>query len=276
MVHWGLLIVLYLFLAGMAGGILFTTTMYEVFYNDTSSKIKKGYFYAFIILIISVVFLIFDLERPERFLNMIFAYKFFSPMSVGSWALLFFGIVSFSLMAINSQGVFSGIGNIILKFIPYKAILLIGAALSVFLSAYTGVLLSETTISIWSATPFLGALFLTSGVSCGVCFLMFLNKEDHIFLSKGKILDNLCLLLEMAIILFFVLSLTIGYVSYNEIKHILSGFYGFLFIGVGIILGIVIPLFMNAFAKKSLISPALVLVGGFFLRYAIVFAGQIR
>ncbi len=275
-INWGLLVVLYLFLAGMAGGIYFTTAMYEFFNKDINERIKKGYFYAFVLLLIAVFFLILDLERPERFMHMMFAYKFFSPMSMGSWGLFFFGLNAFITMSINSKGALRSLGDFFLRFLPYKAFILIGTALSVFLSAYTGVLLSETTITLWSSTPFLGALFLTSGVSCGVCLLMLLNRENEDFLKKGKILDNMCLILELTVILFFILALTIGYGPFIEVKTIFTGLYGFLFIGIGIILGALVPLLINASGKITMLSPLLVLIGAFFLRYAIVFAGQIR
>lgn len=275
-VNWGILVVLYLFIAGMAGGIYFTTAMYEFFNKDISYKMKKGYFYSFVLLIIAVILLILDLERPARFIHMMFAYKFFSPMSMGSWGLLFFGINAFITMSINSQGALKPFGNLFLRFLPYKAYILVGSALSVFLSAYTGVLLSETTITLWSATPFLGSLFLTSGVSCGVCFLMIMNREDENFLKKGKILDNMCLMLEITIILFFVLALTIGNQVYPETKNLFNGLYGFIFIGLGVIVGAILPLIINVYGKITIASPLLVLIGAFFLRYAIVFAGQVR
>lgn len=275
-VNWGLLVVLYLFIAGMAGGIYFTTAMYEFFGDGINDKMKKGYFYAFSLLIVAVILLILDLERPARFIHMMLAYKFFSPMSMGSWGLFFFGLNAFITVSINSKGALKPLGEIFLKFLPYKAYILVGSALSVFLSAYTGVLLSETTITIWSSTPFLGSLFLTSGVSCGVCFLMLLNRENLDFIKKGKLLDNLCLILELIIILFFVLALTIGYGPYPEVKNLFTGLYGFLFIGLGIVVGVILPILINVFGRITLASPVLVLVGAFFLRYAIVFAGQIR
>jgi polysulfide reductase chain C len=275
-VNWGLLVVLYLFLAGMAGGIYFTTAMYEFFNKDINEKIKKGYFYAFVLLLIAVFFLILDLERPARFIHMMFAYKFFSPMSMGSWGLFFFGLNAFITVCINSKGRLKALGDFFLRFLPYKAFILVGTALSIFLSAYTGVLLSETTMPLWSSTPFLGALFLTSGVSCGVCLLMLLNKDNEDFLKRGKILDNMCLIIELTVILFFILALTIGYVEFVEVKTIFTGLYGFLFIGLGIILGALIPLLINVSGKVTMLSPVLVLVGAFFLRYAIIFAGQIR
>lgn len=273
-IHWGILVVLYLFLAGMAGGVYFTAAMYDLFDHARKETIRKGYIIALWLQVIAVLFLIFDLEQPARFLNMMFTFKFFSPMSVGSWCLLLFGLTAFATVATNSEGALKPLGSFFLKILPYKTILLVGSALSVFLAAYTGVLLGETTSTLWSATPFLGALFLASGISCGTCLLLLLEKNDPEFARKGNLFDNLCLVVEVAIVIFFILALTIGYGPYPETKTLFSGLYGVMFIGGGIVLGAIIPILMNMSGAKGKLAPVLVLVGAFLLRYAIVFAGQ--
>lgn len=273
-INWGILVVLYLFLAGMAGGVYFTAAMYDLFDHARKETIRKGYVIALWLQLIAVLFLIFDLEQPARFVNMMLTFKFFSPMSVGSWCLLLFGLNAFVTVAANSEGVLKPLGSLFLKILPYKTILIVGAALSIFLAAYTGVLLGETTSVLWSATPFLGALFLASGVSCGACLLLILEKDDAEFSRKGKLFDNLCLVVEIAVVLFFVLALMIGYGPYPETKALFSGLYGVMFIGGGIFLGAVIPIVINMTGARGKLAPLLVLVGAFFLRYAIVFAGQ--
>lgn len=273
-INWGLLVVLYLFLAGMAGGVYFTAAMYELFDHAGKGVIKKGFAVAFWLQIIAVAFLILDLEQPARFIHMMFSFKFFSPMSMGSWCLLLFGMTAFVTVAANSQGALRPLGDFFLRILPYKTILLVGSSLSVFQAAYTGVLLGETTSTLWSATPFLGAMFLTSGVSCGVCLLLLLETDDPEFTRKGKLFDSLCLVVEIAVILFFILALTIGYGPYPEAKALFSGLYGVMFIGGGIIVGAIIPIAIHMTGAKGKLAPVLVLVGAFFLRYAIVFAGQ--
>lgn len=273
-VSWGFLVVLYLFLAGMAGGIYFTVSFYEFFLGQRTALGKKGYTISFVLLLVAVFLLILDLERPARFVHMMLAYKFFSPMSVGSWGLLFFGINTFITLCINSEGALKPLGDLFLRIAPYKIYGLIGVALSVFLSAYTGVLLSETTRTLWSATPFLGALFLASGVSCGVCLLLLIENNDETFKQQGKRFDNVCLVVELSVVFFYILALTIGYGPYEETSRLFSGLYGLLFIGGGILVGIVLPILLNISGMKGKLSPVLVLVGAFLLRYAIVYAGQ--
>jgi formate-dependent nitrite reductase membrane component NrfD len=273
-INWGLLVVIYLFLAGMAGGVYFTAAMYDLFDHTKKEIIRKGYKIALWLQLIAVLFLIFDLEQPARFIHMMFTFKFFSPMSIGSWCLLLFGMTAFVTVAANSEGALKPLGSFFLKILPYKTILIVGTALSVFLAAYTGVLLGETTSTLWSATPFLGALFLASGISCGACLLLLLETDDPEFTRKGKLFDSLCLIVEIAIILFFVLALTIGYGPYPETKALFSGLYGVMFIGGGVVLGAIVPIIINVSGAKGKLAPALVLLGAFFLRYAIVFAGQ--
>lgn len=273
-VSWGLLVVFYLFLAGMAGGIYFTASFYEFFIGQKTNVGLRGYKIAFGLLIIAVFLLILDLERPERFFHMMLAYKFFSPMSVGSWGLVLFGLNAFITICINSEGSLRPLGDFFLRIAPFRVYGLIGIALSVFLSTYTGVLISETTRILWSATPFLGALFLSSGVSTGVCLLLLLEKEDEVFIKEGKRFDNICLVVELSVVFFYVLALTIGYGPYPETNKLFTGFYGLLFVGGGILVGILIPIFMNILGVKGKLSPVLVLVGAFLLRYAIVYAGQ--
>jgi len=273
-VHWGLLVVLYLFLAGMAGGIYFTASFYDFFTGHRTNISKKGYTISFVLLLVAVFLLILDLERPSRFVHMMLAYKFFSPMSVGSWGLLFFGLNSFITVCINSEGALKPLGDFFLRIAPFRVYGLVGVALSVFLSTYTGVLLSETTRTLWSATPFLGALFLASGISCGVCLLLLIEKEDEVFLKQGKRFDNICLVVELSVIFFYILALTIGYGPYAETSKLFTGLYGLLFIGGGILIGTVIPILMNIAGMKGKVVPVLVLVGAFLLRYAIVYAGQ--
>jgi formate-dependent nitrite reductase membrane component NrfD len=107
---------------------------------------------------VSAYFLIHDLGRPERFLNMLRVFRPSSPMSVGAWILSFFAS-SGGLAAITEFGpewskpwgdaaaVFSGIFGL-------------------GLAGYTGVLVAHTTVPVWQRPHrILPALFLSSGVT---------------------------------------------------------------------------------------------------------------
>jgi protein NrfD len=100
---WEWLIVLYFFFGGLAGGSYFLAATIDVLGRpDDRPLARLGYLIAFPCVAVSGVLLILDLLRPMRFWHMLIEsntfqpmFKLWSPMSVGSWALLIFGGFSF-------------------------------------------------------------------------------------------------------------------------------------------------------------------------------------
>jgi formate-dependent nitrite reductase membrane component NrfD len=90
---------------------------------------------------VSPVLLVSDLGRPERFLNMLRMFKVTSPMSVGSWILLVSGGAS------NSAAVLELLG--VLKPVKWAAEL-VSFVTGPPLATYTGALLANTAIPVWS------------------------------------------------------------------------------------------------------------------------------
>src|SRR5919106_4766667 len=97
--HWRWLIVLYFFIGGLAGGCYFLAALID-FFGEWHERwlARLGYYVALPAVIVSGILLIFDLNRPERFWHMLIQsetgwpmLKTYSPMSLGSWALLLFG-----------------------------------------------------------------------------------------------------------------------------------------------------------------------------------------
>src|SRR6516162_5743376 len=121
--EWGWWIILYFFLGGIAAGAYFMATLIELFGHDSDRTLSRaGYWIAFPLIILCGVFLIVDLDRPERFWHMLFKseyvhaafaagwpgtadswslmwhaplLKYWSPMSLGSWALTLFVMCTF-------------------------------------------------------------------------------------------------------------------------------------------------------------------------------------
>src|SRR5258706_408955 len=101
--HWEWWIVLYFFLGGVAGGAYFTAALIELAGHPEDRPIARmGYYIAFPLVLVCGIALIVDLGRPERFWHMLVYSKTFlpwpkldSPMSVGAYALTFFGLFSF-------------------------------------------------------------------------------------------------------------------------------------------------------------------------------------
>ena len=105
---WGWYIVFYFFFGGLAGGSYFLAVLIDLFGRPEDRPLARlGYYISFPCIVISGLLLTLDLGRPERFWHMLIQsntyqpiFKPWSPMSVGSWALMIFGI--FSLLAFLS------------------------------------------------------------------------------------------------------------------------------------------------------------------------------
>ena len=97
---WGWLIVLYFFFGGLAGGCYFLAALIDLVGRPEDRPLARlGYYIAFPCVILSALLLTIDLTRPLRFWHMLIEsntfrpmFKYWSPMSVGAWALLIFGI----------------------------------------------------------------------------------------------------------------------------------------------------------------------------------------
>jgi polysulfide reductase chain C len=293
-IQWGMPIIIYLFLGGLAGGAYLIAALADLCDLEEKKTIAKiGFSVALPAIIIGGVCLIGDLGRPDRFLNVLKIYKFTSPMSVGVWGVITFSafsIISFLMihgMDEKSTGIWK-LGYYISLVVPRKAVNAVGLSAAVFLAAYTGVLLTETSRPFWSDTPFLGALFLASGVSTAIAFIYFfydLKKSDgngdaEVGKYKLKLVDNMAIFAELVIILFMLIELA------NQHRLVLmSKVSGLFWIGV-VLIGLVIPLLLNFYSminhrikgkklSKSFVTPILIIVGGFLLRYVVVIAGQI-
>ncbi len=107
---------------------------------------------------ISAYFLIHDLGRPERFLNMMRVFRPTSPMSVGAWILTFFS-TSGGFAAVTEFGPrwACGLGD---------AAAIVSGLFGLGLAGYTGVLVAHTTVPVWQRPHrLMPALFLSSGVT---------------------------------------------------------------------------------------------------------------
>ena len=99
--HW--LIVFYFFIGGIAGGIAFIGALAALAGDERMKPVV--YWAAFIpfpLALICGVLLILDLTRPERFWHMLLQsetfwpmFKYWSPISYGSWLLLGFSGLAF-------------------------------------------------------------------------------------------------------------------------------------------------------------------------------------
>ncbi len=263
---WHMLIVWYFFLGGIAGGAYFTAAIADnVGGSRDRSVIRIGYVLALLLVLVCSILLILDLGVPTRFLNMLLHFKFWDPMSIGAWMLGVFGVFAFVSSVLSLSG---SEATARLR----RRVSLVGTIAGFFLAAYTGVLLSNTALPFWSETRLMGALFLASGASTGmaaISLLLFLSGEPAgEGFTKVKRADRFAMILELILLALFLVLLG------SAAAPITSGQFAALFWGGLVVVGLLIPLVLDLTAGKvkamGAVAAALVLVGGFVLRYVIV------
>src|SRR5215467_4951728 len=153
--EWEWLLVWYFFLGGLAAGLYFMAALIELVGSEHDRTMAKvAYYYAFPLAVVCGVLLILDLGRPERFWHMLIQsetgrlmFKYWSPMSVGAWALLVFGGVSFlSFVGVLAEdghlglGRWRGVASIWRHGTLGVGFAVVRAVVGFFVAAYTGVL----------------------------------------------------------------------------------------------------------------------------------------
>jgi protein NrfD len=284
---WGWLIVFYFFFGGLAGGCYFLAVLIDFFGRDEDRPLARlGYYISFPCILISGLLLTLDLQRPLRFWHMLIEsntyrpiFKYWSPMSVGSWALLIFGIfalLSFLGALVEDNRLAWPAGH---KIRPPtllgRMIGLIGGIFGFYVAGYTGVLLAVTNRPIWSDTPLLGMLFVVSAASISAALMILLAHRSRWTmpgLAALHRMDTWVVALEFLVLIGVMISLGPVFRAWLNAWGLL------LFFGV-IVVGMLIPLAL--FWRREWLgdrnvttAAALVLVGGFILRLVIVFSAQ--
>lgn len=265
--EWHLLIVWYFFLGGIAGGAYFTAAIADAFGGPKDrSVVRLGYILSLLMIAVCGMLLILDLGTPSRFLNMLGAFKFWDPMSIGAWMLGVFGLFALVSSALSLSPDESRAGL-------RRKVSLVGTIFGFFLASYTGVLLSATALPFWSDARLMGALFLASGASTGmaaISLLLYVGGESAgEGFKKVKRADRFAMLFEIVVLALFLILLG------SAAAPLLSGQFAPLFWGGLVVLGLLIPLgleLMGGFKVPAVVPAVLVLIGGFILRYVVVMA----
>ena len=130
----------YFFIGGMGG--VSATLAYGSDLAGNRRLARRAWPVALGALSVSPVLLIYDLGRPERFLNMLRVFKVTSPMSVGSWILTGMGASTALATADEMLGLLPRLGAVAK---PAAAVLGTG------LATYTAALVGDTAIPVWHA-----------------------------------------------------------------------------------------------------------------------------
>ena len=279
--RWEWLIVFYFFVGGIAGGAYFLAALIDFFGRPEDRPLARlGYYIALPAVVISGILLILDLSRPLRFWHMLLEsqtwlpmFKWWSPMSIGSWALLIFGLFSGMsfLAALSEAGRLRwGWPN---PFRPPHLLgsmwTIVGGLLGFFVAGYTGVLLSVTNRPVWADTNLLGLMFLLSSASTAAALIILIARGRRWLtpgLSALAHLDSWVLAAELVAVVALVLT-----VGWSVVRHIWLNWWGVLFLVGVLLVGIVVPLILE-YRARSIATPSvaaaavLVLAGGFLLR----------
>lgn len=269
----------YFFLGGLASGSFVTASLARLFGDDGDRVVSRaGYLISFAAVLGCPFLLIKDLGRPARFLTMLRVFKPGSPMSMGVWALVGFSgcacLAALRELFGTSQTTIGRLANLI----PSRSLAVLGTALGTFLGGYTGVLLSVTSVPLWSRSRMLGPAFLASAWSSGVSAislaLALLGSEST---SSHQKLDRA----KLAGIVAESLALT-GFLraTGRAGKPVIAPEqYGRHFVVGAIGLGLIIPLLAILAGPGRRRSTALAslaaLAGSLCLRYAIIEGGRL-
>ena len=283
--HWdNWWVIIYFFIGGLASGAYFTAAMAQLFGADHHRGIiNTAHLLAVPLTLVCAVLLTADLGRPERFWHMVLQsktfwpmFKWWSPMSIGAVALMMFGAFTAAsfLNALYERGMRLPFGNFMnaLHRGPIGTVFnFVGSAVGFFIASYTGVLLNSTNQPFWGDQTMLGALFLASAASTGVAATLLLTprtSENRLAIAELEGLDRWVNVLEIVVLVIFFV--TLGALA---VPVLLSPFGWLILIGV-LGLGLLAPLVLlwrgHGTRAATLAAPALVLVGGFLLRYAVV------
>jgi formate-dependent nitrite reductase membrane component NrfD len=128
----------YLFLGGLAGASSALAASAQMAgYRELAKVAKVGAFGA---ISLSIVLLVHDLGRPQRFLNMLRVFKPTSPMNVGAWLLSGYGPVAGAAAVAEVTGILPKAG---------QTATLGAGLLGPAVVTYTGTLISDTAVPAW-------------------------------------------------------------------------------------------------------------------------------
>jgi formate-dependent nitrite reductase membrane component NrfD len=298
--EWGVWIVAYFYLGGIAAGSYFLAILIEWFGTEEDQALARiAYWIAFPLVVLCGIFLIIDLDRPGRFWHMLFKsevvneafaegfpfsaagwrlavrgpmFKYWSPMSVGSWGLGLFGACSFASFVATVWGD-RWFGRWLHRTWPHRVLQAVGCFSGFFIASYTGALLTATNQPMWSDTTWLAPLFLASAASTSLAAMTFIAWKWNVGTpeARQRLLDAepLALGLELVILGAFLASLR------GHLAEVLLTVRGNILVFGTLLASVLVPLLLHVLVghRRRWGVPAAavcVLVGGLLLRYGAI------
>lgn len=287
---WLWYILFYFFFAGLSGGSYVLATLLRLRDAPGDEPMARiGYYIAFPPMLIAPLLLTLDLGQPLRLWHMMINttpghlglnFKYWSPMSVGVWALLGFLAITF----VSFAAALARDGKVrlpIVERLDGRVLNVVGSLFGLFIAGYTGVLLSVSNQPVWSDTWALGGLFLASGLAGSAALMSLLARYRPGARPSTPMLsisERLYALLELALIVVFALTLFAA-----GTQGIVFGL-PWLVLWAVVLAGLLPGLYGLATERLSaptvalrysVVLPLLVLAGGLALRAAVIFSVQL-
>jgi len=275
---YGFLVLAYFFLGGMGGGSFIVSAILKIYGKEKYKDIANiGAFCSVILVGLGGFCLLLDLEQPLRIFLLFININISSPISWGGIIISLFFIciliyLYYMLIAKNDAKA---------RFWGW-----IGIIIAILLASYTGLLLSMAKARPLWHSAIMPPLFLVSSGISGVAMILLAanvlakySPEDEVMRTLERILIILIL-----IDIFFLSDMYVLYVGLAEAQEVallfLIGKFAFLFWGVELVLGSILPVVILATKKLAnrkrwqILASLLTLVGVFSMRYIIVIIGQ--
>ncbi len=273
-VIWNWIVAIDLFGAGLsAGAFVISATAYFLGKDKYETMTRIGAYIAPFPVIVGILCLIFDLERPHLFWKLFVTFRPSSVMSLGAWFLLLFSVLSFAHFYLWLPERFD-----YLKMIPRirssrflnrfrgenltkvrGLVAGLGIPISIGVGIYTGVLLGVLAARPFWNNPMLPMLFLISAMMTGsasICFVGCFIKgfrgmsAENINTNKFMIhsIDFTLMVFSIIAVFLFVLGLYVSpRSSVAAAQLIMGGPFTLLFWGGVVGVGILIPLALEVY-----------------------------
>jgi len=286
--HWQ--IPLYLFLGGLAAGILFFAGFYTVRgkADKMEATVKWAPLLAPIALVLGLGALFWDLKHKLFFWQLYTTVRLDSPMSWGAWTLMVITPVSLIWIASYLKEIFPWWDwkfSFLNKFEAWVIKNRVGIAwimmvYAIILGVYTGILLSAFNARpLWN-TSILGPLFLVSGFSTGLATTILFSKDPKERKRLSQI-DLIFIIIELFLIVHLFMGFLAGSQTAIEAANLfLGGPFTVSFWVFVVTLGLVFPAVLETlellgFHVPKWLPAVLILFGGLMFRFIMVEAGQI-
>jgi formate-dependent nitrite reductase membrane component NrfD len=294
--QWTWYILFYFFFAGLAGGSYVLATILRVAGDPRDEPAARlGFYVSLPATLICPILLTADLGTSwSRFWHMLvdvtpgdtgLNFKYWSPMSVGVWALLVFGffvaVSALDTWARDRGGRPAGLlpGTI------GRAFNIVGAVFGLLIASYTGVLLSVSNQPVWSDTWTLGGLFLASGLSgaaAAITLLVRYRPDAAYTLERLRLADAYFSILELVLLVAFFITVAVAGTAGRIVPWLPLWIVALIGIGASM-MGIRQPTRVQASGQSAAMAPVaveatvisiVVLLAVLAMRAAVIFSAQ--